>query len=115
MAASESNSEASDTVDEQETYNVVVDFDADRSIETIEAKFPDAVHVEQVGHGSFQIGYGTGAAFPAEAYRKVVNLVETKLELVGVDPVVETAHVYGANTKRVFGGHTAVEIRTSFD
>lgn len=115
MAASESNPEASDAVDEQQTYNVVVDFGADTSVETIEAKFPDAVNVEQVGQGSFQVGYGTGAAFPAEAYRKVVNLVETKLELIGVDPVVETAHVYGANTKRVFGGHTAAEIGTSFD
>ncbi|MFC6771468.1 hypothetical protein ACFQDD_08070 [Halorubrum pallidum] len=115
MAASESNSETSEAVDEQESYNVVVDFGANTSIETIEAEFPNAVHVEQVGQGSFQIGYGTRAAFPAEAYRKVVNLVETKLELVGVDPVVETAHVYGANTKRVFGGHTDAEIGTSFD
>jgi hypothetical protein len=80
-------------------YNVVVDFeklsDAKDDDEIME-EFPDAIHVERIGHGQIQVGYGVVATSPGEAYRSGVNLVEAQIGVSAVGPIqILSGSVYG--------------------
>lgn len=80
-------------------YNVVVDFeklsDAKDDDEVME-EFPDAIHVEGIGPGQIQVGYGVVATSPGEAYRAGVNLVEARIGASAVGPIqILSGTVYG--------------------
>lgn len=82
-----------------EIYNVLVDFekmsDAKDDDEVME-EFPSATHVEGIGPGQIQVGYGVVATSPGEAYHVAVNLVEAKIGISAVGPIqVLGGTVYG--------------------
>lgn len=80
-------------------YNVLVDFeklsDAKDDEEVME-EFPGSIHVESIGPGQIQVGYGVVATNEAEAYRVGVNLVEAQIGVSAVGPItILGASVYG--------------------
>lgn len=78
-------------------YNVLVDFHTTMyDLDVLEADFADGQFIEQIGHNQYQVGYGCHAPNPSDAYRRGVNLVNAKLELLGCtsDGVIG-AEVYG--------------------
>lgn len=80
-------------------YNVLVDFEKlsnAKDDDEVMEEFPDATHVEGIGPGQIQVGYGVVATSPGEAYRVAVNLVEAQIGVSAVGPIrVFSATVYG--------------------
>lgn len=84
---------------ENDVFNVLVDFEkvSDwKDDEEVLEEFGDAVHVEVIGPGQFQVGYGVVAPNAGEAYRVASNLVEAKIGVSAVGPIsILSGTVYG--------------------
>lgn len=79
------------------SYNVIVDLSGSSTA----AFEDDAIHVEDIGPGQFQVGYGTSEHSAEAAYRTVANYIEARLALFGGDDEITHAHVYGPDNEEV--------------